>query len=314
MKKYLLAVLLFTALIPLSACTLEKSSEPSSYSEIPTADEQDYVRYDSELYSIDVPADWEQDELDGKVCFRSADQQQGLIFGELIKYGSQSPEYFFDVTAEQNDGVCGELSDTVDDPNGVKYRFGSYWYMDNRLAEMIICEDKHFILIISAQASDDTLMKDTMDILVHMAEKIEFAETEDMITGRSFESSSYGGNEIRYDLGEDGRFRISDRENSYISGSYELLRGMEAVERVAGLEEYGLTEDEQLDTVYARDCFLDDYYALIFFPQKTADEDEGRDLDDGILVLYVGNYCGEGSFDITNCNSATNELWKEAEE
>ena len=150
MKKYLLAVLLFTALIPLSACTLEKSSEPSSYSEIPTADEQDYVRYDSELYSIDVPADWEQDELDGKVCFRSADQQQGLIFGELIKYGSQSPEYFFDVTAEQNDGVCGELSDTVDDPNGVKYRFGSYWYMDNRLAEMIICEDKHFILIISA--------------------------------------------------------------------------------------------------------------------------------------------------------------------
>lgn len=213
------------------------------------------------------------------------------------------------------------LSSIKTDPNGVEYKTSCIKYSEGKrhlFSYFVFCEEKNLIVIFQGQSDTDDYVDDTFERLERMANSITFKEMPDVVTGKTFEATSTSTS-LSYviDLSEDGTYKLYEKTESsnieYISGTYQIFRGMEAVEKVDSMTEYGLTKNEQITTMITDKFFFDQYYAIIFHVDSMVSEGKEEKYED-VTKLYIGTADQTGSsLAVFSCNDIAYEEWKLSE-
>ncbi len=293
--------------------------------------------------SFEVKSDWEPIDIDG---FEGSFAEDG---GKAVyqlqgssALGSYEPQGFFDYLVDYY-GESHEVTysdDTLSNhtaPDGTECLVGRIELLKDKVIfciDVLIAEDKNTVLTFAAQCAE------TSEPATDIREVTETAcfniGTDDMLSGRRFTTS----NDTAMYLEEDGTFRYcesaSDPDNAYFAGTYEVFRGQEAIDKLASMTDYGLTEEELESTLAANmngysvggsmpyDYFddssseegyhicKDTFYALVM-DTETLYED-GTEAPAEATVLYFGYYVEElGIFDLLNANSVSYSQWTPVE-
>ncbi len=181
------------------------------------------------------------------------------------------------------------------------------------LIDIIIAEDKNRVLTFVGQAKTDS---ENLPLVHTISESVTFNKgNEDYASGHRLVSDK--NNEL--DLKSNGDFvyynDTNNHEKEFATGTYEVYYGQEAVDKVASLKEYGLTNDELEEQIKYDMCGYalnggsvkyhvskDTFYCFIMHVEQLTNEpNDVEDSDND--VLFVGYYIDELElFHMLNCN------------
>lgn len=197
-----------------------------------------------------------------------------------------------------------ELSDKITNADGDELRYMIYDMTVsevNMMACLVFCEEKNLVVYYKAQNDDE---KDPEFYIVPQLKKMalstKFKERENKLSNgcfiQEFQNMTFefsGGDFIIY----------TDGKDNYDSGKCEILRGMEAVDRVASLNLYFYSKEDQINSIRAKQAFFDDYYAVIFNTEQVVRDGESI-ASEPAQNVYVGFYNEQtDSFDMTDCET-----------
>lgn len=321
-----LSVLKLAAVICAAAlaggCGLFSGNDIKDESEIMSETKQqesqnNYTVVEKDRFSFEVADNWQLKEQDGQEYY--SDVLTGAVYRCAVspdngKEPEQNIKDILDLFSVQSAELYENLSDVTSNSDGEEIRTSVIKMKQNgydTFVYLVFCKERNLIVMYTGQFTSDLGVDDyVLEKLRYMAMSSRFKDTEDKLSNGSFEEDHTG---ITFEF-SDGSFELymnaDGSEGDHISGKCEILRGMEAVERVNSMEEYGLTAEEQLGILKSRGSFFDDYYAVILNIEQSVKDGENT-VDEPVQKLYVGNYIEEtDSFDMTNCNSFYNAQWQ----
>ncbi len=306
----------------------------------------DMIAYSAQGVVFDVQVDWTQAE--GADMFYTADNDQVYGLNGASSLGSYTPQDFLeqlkdfyqsenefdslDVLSdlhawESADGVPCQAADLQGDRDSILY-----------CTKVVIAPQKNLVLTFCAQSSDSKDAATVWDTLNMLCDSLRFEiGSQDYITGNTFTCSD--GSQLC--LQDDQRFFYyrseDDHENQYYDGTYEVYYGQAAMDKVASMTEYGLTEQELEQILLANmngyvpgestpmDYFYsmgdiedtrtrysicrDTFYAVILHNDHLVRSPEDI-IEAGNSVLYLGFYIPELNMaDLTNANALSYTQW-----
>lgn len=268
---------------------------------------------DSDRFTLEFDGSLEIETIDGAECYtNSLRNQLYRVSGVTSNFGKTTDECvekLMSVKGEQSLRIVEPVSDSMTDLNGVKFKTACL-SKESMYVYVVVSEEKNLMVTIAGQYGKDSLKDTVLEKTRKIAESIEFIETPEVITGNSYTVKDYGI--IQFD--KDGTCFIyqdeETKEESNVSGEYEVFRGSEAIEKVASMTEYGLTSEEQSRIIHSSNGFYDNYYAVIITINEITSDVEST-LDKPSVSLYVGQYDEEvNSFMMTACNLFTVQNWQ----
>lgn len=242
------------------------------------------------------------------------------FYASLIEYYSQSYEIkFSDKTLE-----------TITLADSSEAKAGKIEMTDKEVfysVDVIIVPQKNIVATFCGQCkSDGTLPTEVREISSTMLVNI---GTKDAVSGNSFTVKD--GSELI--LSDENTFIYyqyeNDHDGAYVKGSYEVYYGQAAFDKLSGMKEYGLTEEE-LESVLRSDMkgyvpggaeggvsikdgesyqvCKDTFYLMILHNESGIDE-TGEYVELGHDMIYFGYYIPElGVFDTTS-GTARHVMW-----
>ncbi len=319
------------------------NDEENSYDDSESSSSSDTTLCTVGNISFEVKSDWEHIDIDGfEGSFKEDGGKAVYQLQGASQLGSFEPQSFFDYLvdyyAESHEVTYSD--DTLSNhtaPDGTDCLVGRIELKKDKVIfyiDVLIAEDKNTVLTFSSQCSE--INKPATDIRDVTESACFNIGTEDMLSGRRFTTS----NDTAMYLEDDGTFRYcesaSDPDNAYYSGTYEVYRGQDAIDKLASMTDYGLTEEELETTLDANmngysiggskpyDYFdenssdegyhicKDTFYALVMDTDMLFENGEESSAD--ASVLYFGYYVEElGIFDLLNANSVSYSQWTEIE-
>lgn len=329
MKKYRLIILFAVAVMQLIACNINVNDSLNKPKDTEQIVESVVCTVDTVSFS--VPGDWTPLEKEGS--YASADRKAAYQLQGISMLGNYSPQEFY---AELVDyyGSSNEVIYTDSEPeqiildDGADALVGRIELKNEDVCftiDVLIVPQKNTVVTYAVQyvegntpALDIREITKTTEVLIGR---------DDMITGKTFVNEA----ESMICLNEDDSFvyyqHKDNLEDSYVSGTYEVYRGQEAVDKVATMTEYGLTKEE-LTEILSNDMngytpggsnllvlsgsadeeayhvCPDTFYALILHKKQLLDGGVTTKMD--ATVLYIGYYIPELELlDFTNANTAS---------
>ncbi|MBE6837607.1 MAG: hypothetical protein E7509_06445 [Ruminococcus sp.] len=288
-------------------------------------DKPEYITIDEEQLTYQINRDWIRttDTNNGGILYADKTTKGVFFKCALITSGNNlTPELYFQALkmtiADRNAEVYEALSDVKTDANGMGYRSGSIKYSEGKkklFSYLVFCEEKNLVVLFQAQCDKEENVDDTYKALKKMANSIVFKTLPDAITGNTFEVSSEAGAVTHYIVSYDNKtFKMCEKlENSYtdyLGGTYQVFRGKKAIEKVASMEEYGLTEDEQKTTILNQGNSLEQYYAVVFTIDKNVTDGQ-EEACDKVTKLYLATADEKGTnLEVFSCDGIKYEKWK----
>lgn len=295
--------------------------------------------YTVENVTFSVPAYLEHKPMDGyEGTFMDNEMMEAYQLQGVSPLGSYTPDEFFtELTNSYRESYAIERMDGEMSPfttsDGLEGYVGRVEMISSDTffaVDLLAVPQKNMVVTFSGQCRQgQTLSLDIRELTETAAFPI---ATEDVVTGHSFAV----GDGSYLELQEDGSFlwyeKAGDPASACVSGVYDVFRGQTAVDRVAYMEEYGLTYEE-LDRVIRsgmngytpggsspldfieggsqRETYHvcpDGFYAVILHNVLLSDGDSVSEID--TRTLYVGFYVEDlGILDLTNCNTASHTVW-----
>lgn len=352
MKKVLLLCLIVTLLFTITSCGSKKSdrvithtvtengTENGTKQEIESGDFSQECTIDNVTFYVDenwLPMSGQDGAFvtpDNKVAY--------MVLGVTPLY-SFTPEEFYEnlikeyeskyevtkkddalsafVTADSIDAMIGNVEMTVNNSSA--------------FVDILIVPQKNIVVTFSAQCAIGNELP--VDIR-RVTETATFdIGTKDYVSGNQFRASD--GSELC--LLDDGTFMYymdtDDHDLGYVTGTYKIYYGQEAIDAIAGMSEYGLSEEE-LESVIANDMngyipggksifqyFSDDegdtseegyhvckdtFYAMEIYNKEMVQGDQVTEAA-GNRVLFLGYYLPElEMMDMLNANTTNYTQWK----
>ena len=331
-KKFTAALLLFAAVLTFSGCPPDPGS--ISHTTAPyTAPKEENVTHDvfEKRFSYTVDERWTVERENGTEYYSYYDSGARIA----ARLNGVSPDNFLDPQTnldkliEKYDAeIYIELEDGKDKNNvGYKYACIKPSGYENMFMFLIFCEPRNMIVSYTMEYrrynNDDRLPDGYLETvertfyysLRDMALSTVFVPAKDILRGTVIKKD--GEPSLTAELRDDGSFSIYESAEKYdsehINGSYKVYVGRAAIEKIASMTEYGLTEEEQKNVIVSRGAYCDRYFAIVYDINEIVKKGE-LTAHEGTTVLYVGTADEDGScFELTNCNSFTNEIWRLSE-
>lgn len=132
------------------------------------------------------------------------------------------------------------------------------------------------------------------------------SQSQDMLSGHCLTASD----QSYLQLNKDGHYvwyqNKSVTNDNYYEGTYEVYVGMEAIDQLDSLSEYGFTKQEQLDYIERnkdKGISVDDWYVMI--QTRTKRVVQAQETLEKTRIVYAGVYYKDKKvYDAVNCNSA----------
>lgn len=275
----------------------------------------------------------------------------------ISNLGSGGSELFFKNTIEhikkEGEVEIIKTSDTLTEKKnkqGVTYYVG---WVDSRLKNrpqysvFLLVPQKNLVVSFVAQFAKDSISRDEVyetmenmyqDIEFHLGER-DYVSGNTFIVGEDAEICFYKDNTFKFYRSKD------DHENDYFEGTYEVLYGEAAIDKVVSMKDYGLTREEMEKVLAAQmdqnvslsknnlyrywaeeqkkqgkkveeierethKVCRDTFHAIILHNEtlvKSPTESEKLGID----TLYFGHYINEKeTMDLVNANAGSYALWK----
>ncbi len=204
-----------------------------------------------------------------------------------------------------------DLSDKITNADGDELRYMIYEMTVDEVDMMgclVFCEEKNLVVYYKAQNDDE---KDPelyiAPQLKKMALSTRFKERENKMSDSCFTQELQN---MRFEFSGDDLTVYTDGEENYHRGKCEILRGMEAVDRVDSMNLYFYSKEEQINSINAQKAFFDDYYAVILNTEQAVENGESIKAEPSQEV-YVGFYDEQtDSFEMTDCKTFYFGEWK----
>ena len=283
----------------------------------------EYVTVTEDRFSYEIKSSWDSyTDDEGKTVYAERTTKDVLYKCSMVmndyRMSAETTSLALNIaTLFPEAEIVDNLSAEKSDPNGVKYKTASAKYTQGKttlFSYLIFCEEKHLIVIFQGQCKKERHVESTLGTLTKMANSITFIDPPDMLSGRTFKVTPSMGNDTHYMiLPADGTFKmckkLENADTEYVGGTYQVFRGEEALQKVASMEEYGLTVTEQVRTMINSIEFYDQYYAVVF-KIDTVVSDGKEEHHDNLTKLYVGTTDDTGAcFDFFSCNDIIYEEW-----
>lgn len=291
--------------------------------------------------SFSVDPNWTRYSEEQEGTFITKDKKSAYCLQGVSQIGSYTPDEFYKSILngyQQEYEIISsdkEMSDfTTSD--GIESKIARIEMKKDNVfffIDLLIVPQKNAAITFAVQAADkDSIPIDIREIT--NTAKVNIAN-EDYISGNTFTCSDGSelcledNNEFIYYQSED------DHSKPYCTGKYEVFRGQEAIDKVDSLKDYGLTKDEQEQTLKANmngyklggpspidyiepenyydsdniyQICKDSYYAVILHNEKLVDSEKITDM--GNDSLYIGYYIPEIDYaDMINANTANYANW-----
>lgn len=275
-------------------------------------------------------------------AFTTADNKAAYLLLGISPLGSFSPEEFFKNLVKEYESMYEVIKKDYDlssfvTADGIDSVVGNVeMTIGNSFAsvDILIVPQKNIVVTFTAQCANGNELP--VDIRRVTETAIFDIGTKDYVSGNQFLASD--GSELW--LQDDGTFMYylyaDDHDFGYVTGTYTIYYGQEAIDAIAGMTEYGMTEEE-LESVLANDMngytpggtsifqyFSDDegdtgaegyhvckdtFYAMEIYNKEMVIGDEVTQAA-GNRVLYLGYYLPElEMMDMLNANTANYTQW-----
>lgn len=348
MAIFVLAVVVFVVspeVLKLQSGTTDPGATP------PAGTEQELpvngITHSTQGVAFTVSTGWTQ--MDGSDLFATENRKEVYGLNGVSALGSYLPQEFYKNLVEyyktsnqfteldapeeltswiSDDGVACQIADLTGHKDSVIY-----------CTKLVIAPQKNMVLTFCGQAHENTCEpSDVWRSLNLLCDSLTFETgNQDYISGNTF----LCGDGSQVCLQNDGSYRYyqseDNHENQYYEGVYEVYYGQAAVDKVASMTEYGLTEEELEQVLSAnmngyvpggstpsdylyyegilednRERYmvcLDTFYAVILHNQRLVYSPENV-REGGNSTLYIGFYIPELEMaDLTNCNALSNTQW-----
>lgn len=304
---------------------------------------------DEGRFQFTVPLDYEQMESD--LVFMSSDGMSAVGINGVSALGSGEPEELFEQFVEFYEEQSKELLERSDEVSEFTSVDGSDCFVGDLIVEMtdstfnhtkvVMVPNKNLMISVTHQSVNEEDLEP--QILEDLIMSFEFTLcSQDEISGYTFVRPDNGSEFVFNDDGSVQYYKNENvHEDNYFDGTYEVLRGQEAIDELIAMTEYGYTQEE-LDMVMQQS--MDNYSLMVDREETTYSEGENGELVaettgsyfvcedsfyvvkitwkeskvDGveekmedILVPFLGHYILElGSFDCLNLNTVSTQLWE----
>lgn len=330
----------------------EERESSESYSEQEEDIPESIIEYtvvDEGRFEFSVPSDYEP--MESGLSFWSPDNDFAIGINGVSQMGSEEPEVLFEQLVEFYREESQEVLEYSDGLSEFTSLDGSECFVGDITVEMsgptfnytrvVMIPNKNLMITVTHQAIE----KEDLDpeILENLVMSLNFTLfEEDEISEYTFVGQDNGSEFV---FNNDGSVQYYKSENihddNYFEGSYEVLRGEDAINELIAMTEYGYTQEE-LEMVMKQS--MDSYSLMADRDSMTYSEDENGDLVaettgsyfvcedsfylvkitwnyskiDGVeeqmeevLVPFLGHYIEElDSFDCLNLNTVSTQLWE----